>query len=232
MDWGESSMVDSGIESSHRILKKIIPISLLLVAITVVQVYAQSCSYWTGHYWSLDRNRDLFVCTSGNCYIPYAIDYGSLSRVPGYTNTFDWEIWKAANIWNGYTTKWGLIGNPVHSGSNRNVINAGSLDSNALAVASYELDCEFWFLICWIRSNRIVRASITFNTRITWGTMEDASRGIYDIEKVAIHEFGHWVALRDVRDIRDTVMYYAYRFGSHGYLLYQGDIDCLRYVYR
>jgi hypothetical protein len=84
---------------------------------------------------------------------------------------------------------------------------------NALAVATI-----------WVSGSTIIEADMSFNTRYNWST----SGSTYDVQTVALHEFGHWVGL-DHSSSYGSIMYYQYK-GTQRYLS-SDDLAGIRYIY-
>ncbi len=55
----------------------------------------------------------------------------------------------------------------------------------------------------------LTSAVTNFNSRISWTTNPGPSYPPYDVETVALHEFGHWLSLG--HSYSGTVMYYQYQ---------------------
>lgn len=55
----------------------------------------------------------------------------------------------------------------------------------------------------------LISAVTNFNSRISWTTNPGSSYPPYDMETVALHEFGHWLSLG--HSSSGTVMYYRYQ---------------------
>jgi len=84
---------------------------------------------------------------------------------------------------------------------------------NALAVATI-----------WVSGSTIIEADMSFNTRYSWST----SGSYYDVQTVALHEFGHWVGL-DHSSSYGSIMYYQYK-GTQRHLG-SDDLAGIRYIY-
>ena len=84
---------------------------------------------------------------------------------------------------------------------------------NALAVATI-----------WVSGSTIIEADMSFNTRYSWST----SGSHYDVQTIALHEFGHWVGL-DHSSSYGSIMYYQYK-GIQRYLS-SDDLAGIRYIY-
>ncbi|MBU4255552.1 MAG: matrixin family metalloprotease, partial [Acidobacteria bacterium] len=112
-----------------------------------------------------------------------------------------WAVYYAAGTWSALDpsalkiTYWGSTG----------VTDFGYDGSNTVCWKNEgitgPLATAYWW--SWRSNNIIVEADMVFNDYYTWST----SGSNYDIETVALHEFGHWVGL----DHSSTgIMYYAY----------------------
>ncbi|MDZ7346733.1 MAG: T9SS type A sorting domain-containing protein, partial [candidate division KSB1 bacterium] len=90
---------------------------------------------------------------------------------------------------------------------------------------------------CWFNTNGIILESdIVFNSSCPWGI---GTGNYYDIETIALHEFGHWLHLRDIYgDLGDSVNDRAkvmYGFGfvnSTKRSLHPDDRDGIQYIYQ
>lgn len=85
--------------------------------------------------------------------------------------------------------------------------------NNALAIASL-----------WFSGSIILETDMTFNTRYYWST----TSGIYDVQTVALHEFGHWVGL-DHSPTYGSAIYFQYKGTQH--YLHSVDIAGIRSIY-
>ncbi|RJQ36456.1 MAG: hypothetical protein C4555_07455, partial [Dehalococcoidia bacterium] len=95
------------------------------------------------------------------------------------------------------------------------VIWGTDVTSGALAVTTT------WF---YQGTYEIVENDMEFNDNYNWSTS-----GQYDIQTVALHEFGHFLNLSDLSSGSDKVMYYAYTGTKRS--LHSDDIAGIRYIY-
>jgi len=81
----------------------------------------------------------------------------------------------------------------------------------------------------WSATEGIVWTGITFNDSFEWG---DGTAGTIDIESVALHEFGHWLALSDLYGAADSekAMLGAYT-GEQKRMLDPDDIAGIQWIY-
>lgn len=95
-------------------------------------------------------------------------------------------------------------------------------DDSAIALAGgYRIDGTDYWYSTWTK----------FNTRYSFTT--DGSAGTYDIQSVAVHEFGHWLKLNDVYfwPWEGKVMYFTLNTGTLRRSLHQDDIDGINAIY-
>ena len=81
-------------------------------------------------------------------------------------------------------------------------------------------------------SGAIVDSDIRFNTIYPWGIY--GSSGVFDVQNIATHEFGHSLSLKDLYNITDAEKT-MYGYGGLGETqhrtLHQDDIDGITYIY-
>ncbi len=130
----------------------------------------------------------------------------------------------AASTWNAVSSftlsSAGAATNPV-SGNDRNEVwwaNSGA--TGILAEARY-----------WYWGTSLIEADVTFNDYYAWGT--GSSANVYDIQSVALHEFGHWLALRDLYGADDSgkVMYGSIPSATQRRSLSGSDVQGIRWIY-
>lgn len=78
--------------------------------------------------------------------------------------------------------------------------------------------------------NDMVESDIIFSSDFAWG---DGSNGTFDIQSVAIHEFGHWLSLDDLYGTADAqkAMFGRIVRGTQRRTLTAGDIAGIRAIY-
>ncbi len=131
------------------------------------------------------------------------------------------HVQASANTWSNAGANFSFNYRGTHSRSggaymnNKNEVMWNDLNTNtALAVATI-----------WTANDIILEADMTFNTRFSWST--DGWYG-YDVQTVALHEYGHWVGL-DHSPSSESIMYYSNR-GTQRYL-HSSDIAGIRHIY-
>ncbi len=77
-------------------------------------------------------------------------------------------------------------------------------------------------------TGEIFEADMVFNTYYNWSTATPTPAGYFDVETVALHEFGHWLSLGH-STASDSVMWWQY-VKPHR-TLYAGDIAGITYLY-
>ncbi len=140
--------------------------------------------------------------------VPYYVNAG-----PESTS----QINAAAATWNGAGANFAFSYKGQHTRSggafknNKNEVQGTFMShTTALAIASI-----------WTSNGYIEEADMTFNTRYNWGSM-------YDVQTVALHEFGHWVGLNHC-EVSGSIMFTYYQGVQRS--LHQVDIDGIRYIY-
>lgn len=84
--------------------------------------------------------------------------------------------------------------------------------------------------IWFYSSGVIVEADMVINDHYDWDTSGSPTGGEFDLESVALHEFGHYLQLEHDNS-PSAVMYYAISAGSVKRALHQNDIDGIRFIY-
>ena len=77
-------------------------------------------------------------------------------------------------------------------------------------------------------TGEIVEADMEFNSYYTWSTATPTPLGSFDVETVALHEFGHWLSLGH-SDIEEAIMWPYYKGAQR--TLHDDDIAGIRYIY-
>ena len=149
---------------------------------------------------------------------------GSSPKVPFVVNASEditKQIKAAANTWSKAGANFEFLYKSGHTNTSKATFNGvneifrGNLGHNrALAVATI-----------WFNGSQIVEADMTFNSAFAWST---TGSGGYDIQTVALHEFGHWVGL-DHSPIWESIMYYQIK-GVQRYL-HPVDVAGIQYIY-
>lgn len=82
----------------------------------------------------------------------------------------------------------------------------------------------------WTASNQLVEVDIVRNWDKNWSTTPSAQDNSFDIETVALHEFGHGLGLDHSAD-STSVMYYQLGAGEIKRNLTQDDINGIKAIY-
>jgi hypothetical protein len=82
----------------------------------------------------------------------------------------------------------------------------------------------------WTGSNEIFEADMVINDYYQWDTSGSPASNEFDLESVALHEFGHYLHLGHDTD-QNAVMYPSIAAGTVKRTLYQNDIDGIRFIY-
>lgn len=132
------------------------------------------------------------------------------------------EIIAAASSWSSAGAQFGFYYNGITNLTdatfdNINEIMWGST-SGSLATTYY-----------WYVGNAIVEVDMVFNDSFYWS--KDGSH--YDVQSIALHEFGHWLNLRDIYGGSDSYKI-MYGFSSSGVLkrnLTSIEVDGIKWIY-
>ncbi len=106
----------------------------------------------------------------------------------GSVSTEATDIMNAASSWNltGANLNYNYVGSTTNTApalNSNNDICWGTLDGSTIGQASM-----------WSSGNTLVECDIVFNSGVSWNS---GASGM-DVESVALHEFGHWLNLRDL----------------------------------
>ncbi|MFA5247729.1 MAG: matrixin family metalloprotease [Patescibacteria group bacterium] len=80
--------------------------------------------------------------------------------------------------------------------------------------------------------DQITDIDLVFNTYYSWSTSGGA--GAFDVQNIATHEFGHWLALNDLSGAGNTekTMYYQAAYGeTKKRTLESDDLNGINYIY-
>ena len=81
-------------------------------------------------------------------------------------------------------------------------------------------------------SGNILERDIVFNDYCSWSTSSSPSSGQFDVETIALHEFGHWLTLLDLYGDNDSSkVMYGINNGAVKRSLTLGDIAGIQYIY-
>ncbi len=83
----------------------------------------------------------------------------------------------------------------------------------------------------WVDGNNHIYMCVArFNTWYAWDTNGDPNK--FDVQSVALHEFGHWLRLADENDEGDdVVMYGSIAAGEIKRYLHDDDEDGIQFIY-
>ncbi|MDZ4132050.1 MAG: matrixin family metalloprotease, partial [Dethiobacteria bacterium] len=172
-----------------------------------------------------ETNPDEPTLTSYNQFVTLPFRWPSSSIPVSYwvnaSSDRNAHVQAAANSWSSAGANFSFNYRGTHSRSggasmnNKNEVMWNDLNTNTvLAVATI-----------WTSNNTILEADMTFNTRFSWST--DGWYG-YDVQTVALHEFGHWVGL-DHTPLYESIMYYRIKGTQRN--LHSSDIAGIRHIY-
>lgn len=180
-----------------------------------------------------------YVIEAAECFIYNDYKWFGTSPVVDYyinENTSDCigegaAVQRGADTWNNacdvvdFSFEYG--GSCSSTGSSQNFINCITWGTTAGSLAT----TYYWYYVGTI--NEIFECDVVFNDDYTWSTDTDTPSGKYDVESVALHEFGHWLNLKDLYDPADSdkVMYGYLMNGEEKRELHQCDIDGICYIY-
>jgi hypothetical protein len=122
--------------------------------------------------------------------IPYFVNENQPGLVSGAH-----RIHEAASTWNHADAHFGFRYAGAHT---NNVASADGVNE----VLWQDLGDPLALAVTWVRPTPfgpvIVEGDLAFNSTIDWSTMHGPGPGQFDVETVALHEFGHWLSLRDL----------------------------------
>lgn len=170
------------------------------------------------------------------CYIYDGLKWFGASPVVCYyinENTSDCSgegaaVQRGANTWNdaGANFTFQYCGSCSSTGSSADDINCNTWGTTSGSLAT----TYYWY---YPTTGEIIECDVVFNDNYTWSTDPDTPSGKYDVESVALHEFGHWLNLADLYDPADSdkVMYGFYYSGTEVRTLHSCDVDGICYIY-
>lgn len=82
----------------------------------------------------------------------------------------------------------------------------------------------------WSGSQEIFEADMVINDSYQWDTSGSPAGSEFDLQSVALHEFGHYLHLGHDNN-GNAVMYYAISAGTTKRTLHQNDVDGIRFIY-
>jgi len=230
---------------SKEIRLGILGISMATIATLGTLGFPQAfaTNYWSGWWWSLISHQDEFEQVGGNWRVPYAHLHTQLAGLPwtgGDPNVqAPAAVDTAANAWNGITSAWGLVNDDTQTSIHDQTVGTENLGTSALAhthVYYHGYPCTF------CNDSHLVDNDIHINNYAAYVLWDDYSDNqntnprTYELRKVMINEFGHWVSLCDTYSgsqqygrctgvVTSSSVMYSYRFGTAGRTLYTHDID-------
>lgn len=210
---------------------------VLVSGLGVQQAFATH--YWSGWWWSNISHDEEMKEIGGHWYVPFYLQYSELDDLPFVggqdpDSTAESAIEDAADDWNGVSSAWGLTHDDTTSFYWDHAIGTANLAAPTLAVTSTQKH----FL-----DNHLIKATVDINhdtNDVQWDYLDEdtgTSPDTYDLRKVMLHEFGHWVLLCDTYsggntgagDCDDAIttssIMYLYGFGTAGDHLYTHDED-------
>lgn len=203
---------------------------------------AFATNYWSGWWWSNISHPDEFKNVSGNFRVPYHLIETQINALPWATGTASTEapnaIVSGGNAWNGISSAWGLTRDETETFFWDHEVGTENLAANILAHTHRFVHPD----------NHVVDNDVHINNDandVDWDYQaedEFTTPRIYDLRKVMIHEFGHWVYLCDTYppggtegactgvETSSSVMW-SYRFGTAGNSLYTHDSSTVTSIY-
>jgi len=164
---------------------------------------------------------------------------GDNSTVSFYVNNQDGNyikaVNKAANTWNSAPAKnfqyhyIGTTSSAGMQGNGKNEIFWG--DTQSLAVTKMLTNGQLNLY------GDILETDIAFNNKLKWNSYLPSSNE-YDVETIALHEMGHWLALQDLYgdytgypSDQNKIMYGFFNYGEIRRTLSPSDIAGIQYIY-
>ncbi|MBI4722075.1 MAG: matrixin family metalloprotease, partial [Candidatus Stahlbacteria bacterium] len=135
-------------------------------------------------------------------------------------NLLDWEseIKSAANTWDTVNSYFRFY---YHGIGEYNLISKGQVTCPGALAETYARP--------FTNTDMIYKAYTKFNENLNWSTTGEANK--YDVRTVILHEFGHWLNLKDLIDTlnKSQIMYGEYM--GIRYSLGQGDKEGINNIY-
>jgi hypothetical protein len=131
----------------------------------------------------------------------------------------------AANTWSNAGAKFTFSYGGSHSRSGaavKNSINEITWDNLG---ANQTLAYVSWW---YYSSGEIFEADMVINTHHNWSSASPTPYGYFDVETVALHEFGHWLSLGH-SGVYDSIMWWQYKEPQQA--LHADDIAAIKYIY-
>ncbi|MFO8191943.1 MAG: matrixin family metalloprotease, partial [Bacillota bacterium] len=151
--------------------------------------------------------------------------YGTSPVVPykvnsSYETRID-HIQAAASTWSSAGANFALSYDGIHSRIGRAERN------NINEIMWYNLNSDQTLALAtvWYSGDRILENDMVFNTMFNWST---DGYPYYDVQTIALHEFGHWLSLGH-SPIYESIMYYQNKGIQR--TLHSVDISGIRYIY-
>ena len=120
---------------------------------------------------------------------------GAVAAINAAAATWNASSWQGANDFTFISE--GSTQNYARKKDGQNVIAFQPMPSplTGAVARTYVMSYEWWPIWHWPK-DRLKDVDVIFNVNKYWATAPTA--GAYDIESVALHEFGHWLVIEDL----------------------------------
>jgi hypothetical protein len=156
-----------------------------------------------------------FASPTGQSWLPTRLVYYDDGALPN--GDWRWEVWQAGATWGEAGSDFSLAQATYYS---NNDIRIGAADYPFSVASAHRSP---------LSGNPLTWCETVFNQNMSFSV--GGSPTSYDIQTVALHEFGHWLALGDVYDNSSKVMYYSISYGTVRTTLHQDDINGIIAIY-
>lgn len=168
------------------------------------------------------REKEVFALRTNGCNVYSGWKWSSNSATynynPNLPSTWQTQVYNAAGTWNG-NSNFSFYYN--------------SSSSNAYGASDWGPSGSVGITRCYHTGSRIDYVYSDFNTYFPFSSNPPSGSYSYDLRSVALHEFGHWLALDDLIDVSNysNVMYHEIAPEQIKRTLTSADISGIRSIY-